>query len=108
MDESNPYMTLDEHGVRRVAKTRISIDSVVLAFQQGDSAEEIQRNFPSLSLEQVYGTITYYLADQKEVETYLQQQRARWEQSRAKTDAKPSAALDRLRKLRATKSEQVG
>ncbi len=90
---------MDERGVNRVAGTRISIDSVVIAFQQGDSAEEIQRNFPDLTLEQVYGTITYYLAHRQEVDTYLQQQRAQWERLRA--EEAPSAAIERLRGIRA-------
>ena len=59
--------------VWRVAGTRISLDSVVIGFRQGESAEEIQRNFPALSLEQVYGTIAYYLGHRQEVEEYLRQ-----------------------------------
>ena len=67
------------HGVWRVAGTRTSLDSVVIGFRQGQSAEKIQCNFPALSLEQVYGTIAYYLGHRQEVEEYLPQQRAAWE-----------------------------
>jgi len=44
-----------------VAGTRVSVDSIVYAFLSGQSAEAIAQAFPVLSLEQVYGAITYYL-----------------------------------------------
>lgn len=51
--------------------TRISLDSVVYAFLNGDSAESIAQNFPLLSLEQVYGAITFYLANRELIDRYL-------------------------------------
>ena len=44
-----------------VTGTRVSLDSIVYAFLSGQSAEAIAQAFPVLSLEQVYGAITYYL-----------------------------------------------
>ncbi|GCA74659.1 hypothetical protein MiTe_01485 [Microcystis aeruginosa NIES-2520] len=43
--------------------TRISLDSVVYSFLNGESPESIAQNFPLLSLEQVYGAIAFYLAN---------------------------------------------
>ncbi len=54
-----------------VAGTRVSLDSVVYAFRRGASPESIERSFPLLTLEQVYGAITFYLARQPEIDTYL-------------------------------------
>ncbi|MEL6470439.1 MAG: DUF433 domain-containing protein [Cyanobacteria bacterium J06623_4] len=54
-----------------VEGTRISLDSVVYAFQQGVSPEGIVQSFPLLTLEQVYGAITFYLANRTEVDAYL-------------------------------------
>ncbi len=51
--------------------TRISLDSVVYSFLNGDSPESIAQNFPLLSLEQVYGGITFYLANRELVDAYL-------------------------------------
>ena len=107
MGKIKSYVTADSHGVRRVSGTPISIDSVVIGFQRGESAEEVQRNFPSLSLEQVYGTIAHYLAHRKHVDTYLAQQKAQWDRSRTKAQQKPSAVLGRVRKLSVNKIEQV-
>ena len=56
-----------------MADSRVSLDSVVLAFQQGLAPETIAAEcFPTLTLEQVYGAITYYLAHRPEIDTYLQ------------------------------------
>ncbi|MBE9064020.1 DUF433 domain-containing protein [cf. Phormidesmis sp. LEGE 11477] len=57
-----------------IAHTRISLDSVVVAFLQGLTSETIAAEcFPSLSLEQVYGAIAYYLGHRDEIDAYLQQ-----------------------------------
>jgi len=57
-----------------VAGTRVSLDSIVLAFLDGLSPETIVTEcFPVLTLEQVYGAITYYLAHRAEIDRYLQQ-----------------------------------
>lgn len=54
--------------------TRVSLDSVVLAFLQGLSPETIAGEcFPTLTLEQVYGAIAYYLAHRTEIDSYLKQ-----------------------------------
>ncbi len=53
--------------------TRISLDSIVYSFLDGESPETIAQNFPLLSLEQVYGAITFYLANRETVDTYLEE-----------------------------------
>jgi uncharacterized protein (DUF433 family) len=50
-----------------VAGTRVSLDSIVYSFKGGDSPETIRQNFSSLTLEQVYGAIAFYLAHEQEV-----------------------------------------
>jgi uncharacterized protein (DUF433 family) len=39
--------------------TRVSLDSIVHAFLSGQSAEDIAQAFPVLTLEQVYGAVTF-------------------------------------------------
>lgn len=58
-------------GTYKVKGSRVSLDSIVYAFQRGASAESIQRSFPALNLEAVYGAIAYYLANQDEIDNYL-------------------------------------
>ena len=54
-----------------VSGTRVSLDSIVYAFLDGLTAESIAQAFPVLTLEQVYGSIAFYLANRPEVEGYL-------------------------------------
>lgn len=60
----------------RIAGSRISLDSVVYGFLAGQTPESIAQSFPLLSLEQVYGAITFYLAHRREVDAHLAQNRA--------------------------------
>ncbi len=74
-----------------VAGTRVSLDSVVYAFLNGQTAESIARSFDALNLEQVYGAIAYYLAQGSEIDTYLEQGREQFEREyRAARDADPT------------------
>ena len=59
------------HGGYYVAGTRISLDSVVCSFNEGQSPEAIQENFPSLKRAQIYGAIAFYLDHQTEIDKYL-------------------------------------
>lgn len=54
-----------------ISSTRVSLDSVVYAFKKGLSPESIRQCFPLLTLEQVYGAITFYLGNQEEIDAYL-------------------------------------
>ena len=72
------YIEKDESRFRIVG-TRVSLDSVVYDFLNGLSPESIVDNFDGLTLEQVYGTITYYLGHRAEVDAYLQRNRAKFE-----------------------------
>jgi uncharacterized protein (DUF433 family) len=100
MSESTNYVRTDENGVLRVGNTRVMLDSVVAAFDQGHSPETIRQQYPALTLEEVYGAITYYLAHHQEVTEYLRRQGALWDQWRSKCEGKPSAVVERLRALR--------
>jgi uncharacterized protein (DUF433 family) len=58
-------------GVVRVGATRVSLDSVVAAFREGATAEEILQQYPTLRLADVYSVIGYYLRHQADVDAYL-------------------------------------
>ena len=66
-----------------VTGSRVSLDSVVYAFLSGESAESIAQAFPVLTLEQVYGAITFYLAHRDEIDRYLERQRREFDTARA-------------------------
>lgn len=70
--EKSAYIEKTEAGGLRIRGTRVSLDSIVYAFLDGEPAESIVRSFPTLRLEQVYGAITYYLSNRVEIDAYLQ------------------------------------
>jgi uncharacterized protein (DUF433 family) len=100
MSESKTYVRTDEQGARRIGSTRVSLDSVVIAYQQGHSPETIRQQYPALTLEEVYGAITYYLANREDVERYLERQQQLWNDLRQRADQQPSPVVERLRQLR--------
>ena len=54
-----------------ITGSRVSLDSIVYEFRTGSSPESIAQSFPALRLEEVYGGITFYLANQREIDDYL-------------------------------------
>ncbi|MCL5274133.1 MAG: DUF433 domain-containing protein [Chloroflexi bacterium] len=61
----------DSVGVLRVGKTRVTLDTIVNAYESGATAEEIALNYDALTLPQVYASITYYLQHKAELAPYL-------------------------------------
>ena len=65
-----------------VRGSRVSLDSVVYGFLDGESPEAIHDNFPTLSLEQIYGAIAFYLGHQADINAYLKVTKAAYEDAR--------------------------
>ncbi len=72
------YVTQTESGYR-LTDSRVSLDSIVYDWLSGLSPESIVDNFETLSLEQVYGAVAYYLAHKGDVDAYLRQTRDKFD-----------------------------
>ncbi len=85
-------------GTILVAGTRVTLETLVNAFRQGETAEAIAEQYSSLDLADVYAVIGYYLRHQDEVEAYLHQQKQLAETVRAENERRFSAVglRDRL------------
>jgi uncharacterized protein (DUF433 family) len=81
----------------RIAGTRVGIETVVRDYNEGASPEEIVLRYPTLSLEQVHATITYYLANREPVEAYLERVRQRQEEGWQEQQRHPSEFVVSLR-----------
>jgi len=88
----------DTNGVIRVGKTRATLGTVIAAFSEGATAEEIVQRYPSLNLADVYHVIGYYLRRPSEVEAYLQQRKAQSDAVRKQNESRfdPQGVRDRL------------
>ncbi len=95
--ETLPLET-DRDGVVRVGGTRVTLDTVLAAFSEGATAEEIAQQYPALQLADIYSVIGYSLRHRAEVESYLTRRRAEAERVRAENEARfdPAGVRDRL------------
>jgi uncharacterized protein (DUF433 family) len=76
--------------------TRISLDSVVYAFLRGESPEGIAESFPALTVEQIFGSLTFYLANREVVDNYLSEGRQEFESLRAQARRENPAFIAKL------------
>ena len=81
-------LKLDKDGVIRVSKTRVTLDTIVGAFLEGLTAEEIAVQYPVVPLADVYSVIGYYLHQKKKVEIYLKRREKIAEQIRSQNEAR--------------------
>lgn len=91
-------LRVDKDGVVRIAKTRVTLDTLVAAFHEGATAEEMVHQYPSLGLADVYSVIAYYLANRPDVEAYLKEREGRANEVRRENEARfdPHDVRDRL------------
>ncbi len=86
----------------RLKGTRVGIETILYDYiYRSRTPEEIAKTYPSLSLEQVYATILYYLHNKEQVSQYIADwlewgHRMREEQKRT-----PSPTAQKLQQLRA-------
>lgn len=92
-------LRVDTDGVVRVGNTRVTLDTIVLAFQEGLSAEEIVQQYPTLDLGDVYAVISYYLKRRSEVDSYLAERQSEAEEIRRQNEARSGTLEIRKRLL---------
>ena len=90
----------------RVIGSRITLDTLVGFFKQGDTAEDLADGFPTLSLEQIEAVIGWYLTHQREADEYLQDRYAVEEQIRQRIESQPGYA-ERREKLRRYRDQLI-
>ena len=90
-----------------IAETRISLDSVVYSFLNGESPESIAQNFPLLCLEQVYGAIAFYLANRELVDAYLETGEAEFQQLQQSCKEKSPLLYQKLKAAQTQKQSAV-
>ena len=84
----------------RIKGHRIGIEHVLSYYHEGYNPDEIAKEFPGLSLEKIYATITYYLRHRAEVDAYLARLRERYEREYEEWAADPPPLVQRLRAIR--------
>ena len=80
-------LKLDENRAIRVSGTRVTLDTLISFYQQGETPEGLHDGFPTVSLADIYAVIAYYLAHQPEMDAYLAQRRAAADRARQAWEA---------------------
>lgn len=109
MLESAPVQTVpltEMDGVLRVSGTRVTLDTIVAAFEEGATPEEIAQQYPSLNLADVYAVIGYYLQNQSALQQYLSERQRQADSIRRQNEARfnPQGVRERLLARRTDKS----
>jgi uncharacterized protein (DUF433 family) len=86
----------------RIKGTRVGIETVLYEYiHRAQSPEEIAERFPSLTLEQVYATILYYLHNKDAISTYLSEWLEHGRRAREEQQRNPPSFIEKLRQLKA-------
>jgi uncharacterized protein (DUF433 family) len=104
--EANPVpLRAEADGTVRVTGTRLTLDTVVMAYLDGATPEQIVERFPALSLPDAYAVVGYYLRYRQEVEAYLRsrEQAATLLRHEIEADGAPIPSRDELTARRARK-----
>ncbi len=91
-------LRIDADGVVRVGRTRVTLDTVIAAFREGCTAEEIAEQYPSADLADIYATIAYYLRDRAAVDAYVAEREKIAKDVRRQNESRwsPSGLRERL------------
>lgn len=76
VDKQTVPLEVGSDGVMRVGGTRVTLDSVVEAFEEGCTCEEIAQQYPSLRLPDIYVVVGYYLNHRDELKAYFDQRQS--------------------------------
>lgn len=66
-------LATDIDGVIRVGGTRVTLETLVAAYDNGTTADHIAQQFPSLALADIYVAIGFILHHRDEVDAYVRQ-----------------------------------
>jgi uncharacterized protein (DUF433 family) len=92
MNVNEPTMTIplrtDEHGTVHIGNTRVTLDSIINFYLQGESPEDLHNGFPTIPLQDIYAVIAYYLAHREKVDSYLKKRNDEAERIRQEIEAR--------------------
>jgi uncharacterized protein (DUF433 family) len=96
-------LQMDEHGAIRVSGTRVTLDTLLAFYQQGETPEALHEGFTTVPLADIYAVIAYYLANRNEVDAYLKQREIEGERIRQEWEARhpPLTKAELLARLEA-------
>ncbi len=93
-------LTQDERGSIRVTGSRVTLDTIVHCYQAGDTVEQINENFPTVSVAKIKAIIDWYLSHRAQADEYMQEGEAEAEKLRREIESQPEYIARRKKILR--------
>jgi uncharacterized protein (DUF433 family) len=92
----------------RIKGHRIGIDDVIKYYLDGYSPDQILVELPTLNLEKIYATLTYYLQNRRQMDAYMLRL-AKWREERYQEwlTKEPSDVVKRLRAIKAQREQEL-
>ncbi|MBZ5498565.1 MAG: DUF433 domain-containing protein [Acidobacteriia bacterium] len=97
-------LEVNADGVVRISGTRVTLDTLIAAFSDGATAEEIAQQYPSVPLADVYSVLGYYLRRPSEIQSYLDRRRDDAQRVQAENESRNDPAGVRQRLMARTGS----
>lgn len=70
--DSVPLVQL-ENGAVRVRNSRVTLETIVIRSQMGDTVERIHSGFPTVSISQIKAILAWYFDNKSDVDEYLRE-----------------------------------
>jgi uncharacterized protein (DUF433 family) len=99
-------LSMDDTGTVRVHGTRLTLDTVLGAYERGDTPQEIVEGFPDLSVADVYAILAFYFHHREEVDAYIQEKEARGDELRKMIEARQGSQEGLRERLLARRAQR--
>jgi uncharacterized protein (DUF433 family) len=100
-------LEVNADGVVRISGTRVTLDTLIAAFSEGATAEEITQQYPSVPLADVYSVLGYYLRRPSALQSYLNRRRTEAERVRVENESCSDPAGVRQRLMARTNGGRI-
>ncbi|GAB4578038.1 MAG: hypothetical protein Fur0022_07700 [Anaerolineales bacterium] len=98
-----PPLHQDSTGAVRVGNSRVLLEMVIHAFENGSTPETIAQQYPTTTLADIYGVIAYYLRHRDEVAVYLSARESKAKEVRKRIEGQQGDLSDLRQRLLARK-----
>ncbi len=107
LESEAPPLRKDASGALRVGRSRVLVELVLRAFQDGATPEEIAQRYPTASLADIYSVIAHYLRHREAMEAYLAERELRAQEVRRTIEEHQGALTDVRNRLLARRPSAV-
>lgn len=98
----------DSSGVLRIGESRVLLELVIHAFEDGATPEEIAQRYPTATLADICGALAYYLRHEEEINAYLAEREQKAEEVRNRIESEQEDLAELRKRLLACQRAALG